>query len=148
MNAKHIGASDSELLARIEHFDDDERGRFPWLNWSVWLAANGIDEIESAGSLRFNHFDQVMQAALDGQGVALGRVPLIDSLLSQRRLVAPFPNRYATTRAYFIVRGTIAALRPEAQAFIDWLIEEAAPESALDVSGQGRPARKPRRAKR
>jgi DNA-binding transcriptional LysR family regulator len=127
---------------------DDERGRFPWLNWSVWLAANGIDEIESAGSLRFNHFDQVMQAALDGQGVALGRVPLIDSLLAQGRLVAPFPNRYATTRSYFIVRGTISALRPEAQAFIDWLIEEAAAESALDVSGEAKPARKPRRAKR
>ncbi len=127
---------------------DDERGRFPWLNWSVWLAANGIDEIASAGSLRFNHFDQVMQAALDGQGVALGRVPLIDSLLAQRRLVAPFPNRYATTRAYFIVRGTAAALRPEAQAFIDWLIEEAAAEGALDVSGEVRPARKRGRAKR
>jgi hypothetical protein len=39
-------------------------------------------------------------------------------------------------------------LRPEAQAFIDWLIEEAAAESALDVSGEPKPARKPRRAKR
>ena len=127
---------------------DDERGRFPWLNWSVWLAANGIDEIASAGSLRFNHFDQVMQAALDGQGVALGRVPLIDSLLAQGRLVAPFKNRYATTRAYFIVRGTVVKLRAEAQAFIDWLIEEAAAESAVDASGEDKPARKRRRAKR
>ena len=80
-----------EDLARhvLLHIDDD-RGRFPWLNWSVWLAANGIDELKPAGSLRFNHFDQVMQAALDGQGVALGRVPLIDSLMQQGKLVAPF----------------------------------------------------------
>src|SRR6185295_8032094 len=148
--ARHPAADRARPLKRPEDLArhvllhiDDERGRFPWLNWSVWLAANGIDEIESAGSLRFNHFDQVMQAALDGQGVALGRVPLIDSLLAQGRLVAPFPNRYATTRSYFIVRGTISALRPEAQAFIDWLIEEAAAESALDVSGQPKPARKP-----
>ena len=89
-----------------------------------------------------------MQAALDGQGVALGRVPLIDSLLAQRRLVAPFPNRYATTRSYFIVRGTMSALRPEAQAFIDWLIEEAAAETALDVSAPARTPRKPRRSRR
>jgi LysR family glycine cleavage system transcriptional activator len=80
--------------------------------------------------------------------VALGRVPLIDSLLAQRRLVAPFPNRYATTRSYFIVRGTMSALRPEAQAFIDWLIEEAAAETALDVSAPARTPRKPRRSRR
>lgn len=107
---------------------DDERGRYPWLNWSAWLAANGIRELSPAGSLRFNHFDQVMQAALDGQGIALGRVPLIDSLLTQGRLVAPFRNRYATSRAYFVIRAAGAETRPEAQAFVDWLIEEAALE--------------------
>ena len=73
--------------------------------------------------------------------MALGRVPLVDSLLAQGRLVAPFRNRYATTRAYFIVRGTVSALRPEAQAFIDWLIEEAAAESDAD-GGEAKPARK------
>src|SRR6478672_2246794 len=58
---------------------DDERGRFPWLNWSVWLAANGIDEIESAGSLRFNHFDQVRQA-----GGAVSQPLCDDALLFHR----------------------------------------------------------------
>jgi DNA-binding transcriptional LysR family regulator len=104
---------------------DDERGRFPWLNWSAWLAAIGIDHLTPAGSLRFNHFDQVIQAAIDGQGVALGREPLIDRLLRQRKLVAPFRDRYATTRAYYIVRSSHAAARGEAQAFSDWLQEEA-----------------------
>lgn len=113
---------------------DDERGRYPWLNWSVWLVANGVLELAPAGSLRFNHFDQVMQAALDGQGIALGRVPLIDSLITQGRLVAPFKNRYVTSRAYFVVRGAIAETRPEAQAFVDWLIEEAALEAPGDVA--------------
>ncbi|MGH8800198.1 MAG: LysR substrate-binding domain-containing protein, partial [Casimicrobiaceae bacterium] len=135
----------SDLARHVLLHIDDERGRFPWLNWSVWLAANGIDEITSAGSLRFNHFDQVIQAALDGQGVGLGRVPLIDSLLAQGKLVAPFRNRFATTRAYFIVRGTVAALRPEAQAFIDWLIEEAAAETALETKAADKPRRKPAR---
>jgi DNA-binding transcriptional LysR family regulator len=109
---------------------DDERGRFAWLNWSAWLAAIGIRELKPAGSLRFNHFDQVIQAALDGQGVALGRVPLIDRLLQQRRLVAPFRDKYTTPRAYFVVRGTRAANRPEAQAFVDWLVEEARSDAA------------------
>src|SRR5438128_4062960 len=108
---------------------DDERGRFPWLNWSVWLAAIGIRDLEPAGSLRFNHFDQVMQAALGGQGVALGRVPLIDSLLRERRLVAPFRDKYTTSRSYFVVSTSQASMRPAARAFIEWLCEEARAET-------------------
>jgi LysR family transcriptional regulator, glycine cleavage system transcriptional activator len=126
---------------------DDERGRFPWLNWSAWLASNGVDRLMPAGSLRFNHFDQVIQAAIDGQGVALGREPLIDQLLRQHKLVAPFRGRHATPRAYYIVRATHAALRPEAQAFSDWLLEEARAdaveaETATQPRGQGKIARK------
>ena len=128
-----------EDLARhvLLHIDD----RFPWLNWSVWLEANGVRDLVPAGSVRFSHFHEVMQAAVDGQGVALGRIPLIDSLLTQRKVVAPFRNRYATTRAYFIVPAMRSAQRPEARAFIDWLREEAASATGAnaeiaEVNGQ------------
>jgi len=124
---------------------DDERGRFPWLNWSAWLAAIGVDHLTPAGSLRFNHFDQVIQAAIDGQGVALGREPLVDQLVRQRKLIAPFPDRYATPRAYYIVRATHAALRPEAQAFSDWLTEEARADIVeSEAASQRRPAKRTR----
>ncbi len=123
---------------------DDPGGRYTWLNWSAWLAAVGVRDLSPAGSLRFTHFDQVIQAAVDGQGVALGRVPLIDSLLKQRKLVAPLRGKYTTPRAYFVVRGAQAPMRPEAQFFIDWLIEEAkadgasAADSALEAKPPGR----------
>lgn len=122
---------------------DDDRGRFTWLNWSAWLAAIGIHQLTPVGSLRFNHFDQVIQAAVDGQGVALGRVPLIDHLLRQRKLVAPFRNRYMTTRAYYIVRAEHATARPEAQAFVDWLQDEAREDAAAAevAPGEGRQPR-------
>ena len=126
---------------------DDERGRFPWLNWSAWLAAIGIDRLTPAGSLKFNHFDQVIQAAIDGQGVALGREPLIDRLIHQRKLVAPFRDRYATPRAYYIVRAPHAALRPEAQAFSDWLQEEARAD-AVDAETALTPRSPVKRAQR
>jgi LysR family glycine cleavage system transcriptional activator len=137
-----------EDLARhvLLHIDDDG-GRLAWLNWSAWLAAVGVRELNPAGSLRFNHFDQVMQAALDGQGVALGRVPLIDSLLKQGRLVAPLRGKYTTLRAYFVVRGAQAAVRPEAQAFVDWLIEEAKADgaAAVDSAQEAKPPYRRRR---
>src|SRR5438552_10268230 len=117
---------------------DDERGRFPWLNWSVWLAAIGIHELKPAGSMRFNHFDQVVQAALGGQGVALGRVPLIDSLLRERRLVAPFRDKYTTSRSYFVVTTNQASMRPAARAFVEWLCEEARAEVEAPAAGKSR----------
>jgi LysR family transcriptional regulator, glycine cleavage system transcriptional activator len=127
---------------------DDENGRYPWLNWSAWLAAVGVRDLAPVGSLRFNHFDQVMQAALDGQGVALGRIPLIDSLLKQNRLVAPLRGKYTTSRAYFVIRGPQAALRPEAQDFIDWLIEEAKADAAAasDTASEAQSIPRRRRA--
>ena len=110
---------------------DDERGRFPWLNWGQWFAAIGLAETAGAGALRFNQFDLLIQAAIDGQGVALGRSPLVDRLLEQRKLVAPFRNTHATTRAYFVVRSAASRKRPEAQAVVDWLVG-AAQESRGD----------------
>jgi LysR family glycine cleavage system transcriptional activator len=129
-----------DLARHILLHIDDERGRFPWLNWSVWLAAIGIRDLKPAGSMRFNHFDQAVQAALGGQGVALGRVPLIDSLLRERRLVAPFRDKYTTSRAYFVISTSQASMRPAARAFIEWLREEARAETET-------PAAEPRRAK-
>ncbi len=117
---------------------DDERGRFPWLNWSAWLAAIGIHDLKPAGSLRFNHFDQVVQAALGGQGVALGRVPLIDSLLRERRLIAPFRDKYTTSRAYFVVTTNQASIRPEARAFVEWLCAAAREETEAPAAGTSR----------
>jgi len=114
------------------HIDD----RFPWLNWSVWLTANGVRDLTPAGSMRFSHFHDIVQAAVDGQGVALGRVPLIDGLLKQHKLVAPFRNRYVTTRAYFVVPAARAAQRPEARAFIDWLEAEATTATATESAGR------------
>jgi LysR family transcriptional regulator, glycine cleavage system transcriptional activator len=108
---------------------DDDRGRYPWLNWAQWFAAIGIPEPRPAGLVRFNQYDLLVRAAIDGQGIALGRSPLVDQLVAQGQLVALFGGRHVTSRAYFVVRGTQAAQRPEAQAFIDWLRAEAHEES-------------------
>lgn len=124
---------------------DDERGRFPWLNWGQWFAAIGMPETSGTGAMRFNQFDLLIQAAIDGQGVALGRSPLVDRLLEQRQLVAPFRDTYASSRrAYFIVRSAASAKRPEAQAVVDWLVATAEESKAGDRTGVRRPRRRGR----
>jgi LysR family transcriptional regulator, glycine cleavage system transcriptional activator len=121
---------------------DDERGRYPWLNWGQWFAAIGMPETAGAGALRFNQFDLLIQAAIDGQGVALGRSPLVDRLLEQRKLVAPFRNTHATSRAYFIVRSAASAKRPEAQAVVDWLVASAQESKPAAANLAARPRKR------
>ena len=109
-------------LARhvLLHLDDPE-GRVPWINWSAWLAANGAADVKPAGSLRFSLYDQVIQATIDGQGVALGRVPLISGALERGQLVAPFGTRYDAPRGYYAVPAPHAVAQPEVVAFVEWL---------------------------
>src|SRR6266852_9261294 len=112
--------SDHVLL----HYDDPER-RYPWLSWDVWFELTQTQGVKPAGMLRFSHYDQLMQAAIEGQGIALGRSRFVDKWVKQSKLILPFGKRYmcspADSRAYFIVlpRG---AVRPEVAEFSSWLL--------------------------
>jgi len=116
------------------HFDEPHRPT-PWLTWNVWLESAGVPDLEPADSLRFNHYDQTIGAALGGQGVALGRRPLVRKLMADGALVAPFPLGSVTDRAYFIVRTPATAGRTEVAHFVEWLIAEAAATTARDGDG-------------
>ena len=89
-----------------------------------------------AGAMRFSLYDQVIQATVGGQGVALGRIPLIAELLNDGRLIAPFPKRYDSPRSYFVIVAPHAAARPDVCAFVAWLVSAAA---AKNVPPQGAP---------
>jgi DNA-binding transcriptional LysR family regulator len=129
-------------LARhvLLHLDDPD-GRTPWLDWRAWLAANGEPGLKPAGSLRFSLYDQVIQAAVGGQGVALGRLPMIAQLLRDGRLVAPFPKKFDSARGYYVLVAPHARGRPDVDAFVEWLRAEAA---AVVEPGARAPARQRR----
>ena len=127
-------ATPTDLARHVLLHLDDPEGRTPWLEWNIWLAANGQPGLKPAGALRFKLYDQVIQAAVAGQGVALGRVPLIAEHLRDRRLIAPFAKRYDSARGYYAVVAPHATERADVIAFVAWLRDEAAREIAhLDV---------------
>jgi LysR family glycine cleavage system transcriptional activator len=109
-----------------------ESPRAAWLDWELWFHALGLRDFEPAGKLHFSHYDQLIQAALDGHGVALGRHPLLRRLLRERKLVAPFKNKVASSRAYYVVESTTAKVKRQVREFADWLVEETHAET-LDV---------------
>lgn len=118
-------------LARhvLLHLDDPD-GHTPWLDWRSWLASNGEPGLKPAGSLRFKLYDQVAQAAVGGQGVALGRLPILAEHLRDGRLVAPFARKDDIARGYFALTAPGAAQREGVGAFVQWLCDEAAQESS------------------
>ena len=89
--------------------------------WSVWLETMQLHGLQGAGSLQFNQYDQLIQAALEGQGVALGVSPLVRRHIRQGRLVALFDKRFASPRGYFLIVARFGAERPEVQAFTNWV---------------------------
>jgi LysR family transcriptional regulator, glycine cleavage system transcriptional activator len=144
---KRIGAplqQPADLARHVLIHLDDPGGHMPWLNWPAWLTSNGQPNLKPAGSLRFSLYDQVIQATLGGQGVALGRIPLIAELLRDGRLVAPFPKRYDSPRGYFVIVAPQARHRPDVAAFAAWLQCEAAAQTNADARKKAA-ARSPRK---
>jgi len=68
----------------------------------------------------------LIQAAVAGRGVALGRSSLIRDELADGRLVAPFDVSLASDMAYYLVHPPGAAENPKVRAFCDFLKEEVA----------------------
>jgi DNA-binding transcriptional LysR family regulator len=110
---------------------DEPGGLQPWANWAAWLEPLPGLTMESAGALRFNHYDQMIQAAVDGQGIALGRSPLIRRFIKQGKLVAPFSRKTVSPRAYYVFTSRDAAERPEVNDFVSWLLREAKRDEQL-----------------
>ena len=95
------------------------------LEWPMWLRAMKIETLKPASVLHFSMYDQMIQAAVNGQGVALGRLPLLNSLLAQRKLVAPFKKSVASPRSYYVFRSDASRAKPEVNQFLAWLQAEA-----------------------
>jgi DNA-binding transcriptional LysR family regulator len=102
----------------------DPTGRWPWLSWPAWFEAMGMEPFEPASTLSFDQYDQVMQAALTGQGVALGRMTLAGQHVRARRLVALFGQQQRLARGYHAVYAEDAQKNPDVRRFVEWLREE------------------------
>ena len=105
---------------------DEASHRWPYLSWAAWLEAMGVEEFTPAGNVSFDQYDQVMQAALLGQGVALGRLTLATQYIRKKQLVALFGRKQQLARGYHAIFARDAAARPEARAFVDWVRDEMA----------------------
>ena len=101
-------------------------------DWTMWLAARGIRGVDGARGPRFNQSSLVIEAAVNGRGVALAKRALAQADLDAGRLVAPFQIATAVDFAYYVVHPKAKGRLPQVKAFVSWLTAEAqAHEAAL-----------------
>ena len=97
---------------------------FP-IDWVTWLRAAGVTGFDARRGIRFQSSVHAVQAAVQGQGVTLGRTALISDELRSGALVRPFQQSLPTDLAYYIVYPPEHLKRPKVRAFRDWLHAEA-----------------------
>jgi len=102
-----------------------------WFDWNLWFHALGLRDFQPARRLHFSHYDQTIQAAVNGQGIALGLDPLVRQLVREGRLIAPFRKAAAPPRAWYLLRSEPSGEKPEVDAFVAWLHAEIKADTAL-----------------
>lgn len=132
--------SSGEGLASVEDLahhtlliDDlsDYGGELP--TWSFWADCAGLKLPKPRNTRRFGQSNMVVQAAIEGYGVALGRSPLVEAALEDGRLVAPFNIKVSSQYSYWVVCAKNALQTDRIRQFRDWLMQEAYPtESSIN----------------
>jgi DNA-binding transcriptional LysR family regulator len=120
-------AEDLAHFALIEASDAHRTQNLEVLSWRRWLNAHQLGSLEPKRWLYFNYANQIAQAALTGQGIALARLPLVADSLANGDLVEVLPTmRLDSPLAYWLLVGPRAGARPETTAFCHWLQQQAA----------------------
>ncbi|MER9202331.1 LysR substrate-binding domain-containing protein [Mesorhizobium sp. M0933] len=101
------------------HLDEPHR---PRPTWKDWFAHFGVEFDDGGEGLRLNDYSLVVQAAIGGQGIALGWTHIIDHPLTEGLLVPAHSAKWATGYAFFVVCHRSVDLALEATMVKDWIL--------------------------
>ncbi len=109
-----------------------------WMDWQTWLGSQGIEDMTRDRTAFFNTYPLLIQAAVDGLGVALGWGHLVDHLLESGDLVRPVQQSYARTEnGYYLLRNRRHKAFAELEIVEDWLIRTSDARRRFSPPGSG-----------
>lgn len=119
-----------------------------WPSWDRWFEIAGVTGIDTRRGLHFNQSALAIQAAIDGQGVALADASLVEFDLAAGRLVCPFKQVVQTPEklGYWVVMPSRSRQNPLIDAFRLWLLEEAVGAGTQERKSGAKAARPGKRA--
>jgi LysR family transcriptional regulator, glycine cleavage system transcriptional activator len=135
--ASNLKQPSDVLKLPLLHLDDRT-------TWTEWLTAAGVIGPDVLHGPILNRASMLIDAAADGQGVALARTTLA---AWDGRLVRPFPIAVPLSKSYWIVCPKASANLPKLVAFRDWLVAQAS-EDTRQLETLAAPAGRVRSTKR
>jgi LysR family transcriptional regulator, glycine cleavage system transcriptional activator len=94
-------------------------------SWSHWLSTTGAPDLTPLRHMQFEHVYLQLQAAVDGLGVALASMPLIEGDIAAGRLVCPIRTPHWRAEGYELVISEDRWADPAARAFRNWIVRVA-----------------------
>lgn len=113
-----IHSPEDVLQVPLLHLDDRR-------DWSRWLEVAGAAGEGLLHGPILNHASMLIDAAINGQGIALARTTLVAADLIDGRLIRPFQIALPLKNTYWIVCPRATSMLPKIVAFRDWLLAEA-----------------------
>lgn len=101
------------------HLRPEIRSR--WFDWNGLFREFDIADTPSLGMLRFDNYTLLIQAAIAGQGVAIGWRHLVDELLAQDLLCRVCAGEVRSEFGYYVVLPERKRRQRLTQQFVDWL---------------------------
>lgn len=108
------------LLHEVSAMNDPD---YP--SWKSWFATLGLTQVEARQGPLFTLALMALQAAIDGQGVALGQALLVEYDIAAGRLVRPLKVDTALRLDYYLIYAADMKENPAFLAFHQWLLSEA-----------------------
>jgi LysR family glycine cleavage system transcriptional activator len=99
-----------------------------WTTWTRWFDAAGVSDPVAHGPV-MNRVSMLIDAAVDGQGIALARTALAAWDLINGRLIKPIDVSLRMANTYWIVGPKATSRMPKIATFRDWLLAEAAEDA-------------------
>jgi LysR family glycine cleavage system transcriptional activator len=110
----------NQTLLHDSHYDE----------WESWLQLANMPQINARRGIIIDDTNVLIQAALDGQGVALCSTQFVQEYLDAGRLVRPFDINLKNEKAYYIVCPKGHLQRPAVEDFKQWLLSQGAHSQA------------------
>lgn len=126
-------AEPTDLLAVPLLEFDHPAGRMRWMAWPHWYEHWKLARPALQAVFRFSHYDHLLKAAVEGTGIAIGRLPLVLPLLRSGRLEPVLAQTTARGQSYHLVVSARAQHRHEVGRFAEWIEDELAADSRSAV---------------
>lgn len=108
-----------ETLLHLVEYDRN------WVTWEAWLKSQGVTAPPQKRGLEFDNYLILIQAALGGEGIALGGGRLADDFVARGALVRPLSAAMSDERAFYLIHSAEVELSEPAELFREWILNEA-----------------------